>query len=388
MKLSPGLRLGKSCLISGIALILIALSASSVRADANDGVYQGSVSSSDCGSGALLVSMTDGNLTGSVTISGTTYSLMGSVAYGSHLDFYTASNVYFFVGTIGSGTISGNYMTHNGAVCNGVSFSLSRLVSPNDSANIISQRSFDAVQELAARKEVTTRIVDEVFLAPEPKPSAGDLEVTPSATAAAGYQYFSIPASYAFSPRLKLGAALALAYADSSFFLGNLTGRATHYYGELDEQLVMTSVAIDLPTGDQKIGAGGFNVQASQTRVLDRDAIRFMFAYSYRYTSEVDRLNTGNTVNLAGGLDYPLGDLTFLDCDRAYGIVTGQHMSESTYDDAGLNDDKILLDLTAGLIWHQFNLRAGISVPILTLSDQIDNGDRLIAVDVGFRWGL
>jgi hypothetical protein len=381
----------KKLLLTVWILAFTVLAAPSVLADANDGIYSGSISSADCGSGTLLINMADGLLTGSASIAGTTYALTGGPAHGTQLDFYTTDQSYFFVGTIGNGSIAGTYMTKSGSACSGVSFSATRVSTPSppvESADIISYKQFDAIQELSARKEVTNRIVDEVFMAPEPRPSAGDKEANPSVTAAADFQFFNLPVSYAYSEALKLGASISLAYADKALYIGNLSGRATYYYGDLWEQLVLTTVAVDLPTGDRKIGAGGLNVQASQTRVMDRDSARVMFAYSYRYTSEVNSLDTGNTANFAAGLDHPFHIMPFLGCDRAYAIATAQQVDETTFKGNGLDDGKILVDLTGGLIWQKWNLRAGISLPVLTFSNQIHNGDRLISVDVGYRWGL
>lgn len=357
-------------------------------ANPNDGFYNGSMISTDCGTGSISLTITNGQVAGSLTSSGTSYTLTGGNDSGTSIDFYAPANAYFFAGTISNGLITGSYMTKSGTVCTGVSYSLSRVSSDAGDSEIVDLKTFNAVQELNSRKEVTDKIVTEVFVNPQPKLTPGNKEVSPGMTMAADYKYVNIPLSYSFSESLKITGELPVIYHNEDFYLGNLSGIATHYSGDLNDQLVLTTLQMDLPTGDEEIGGGGINVQAGQSRVFDIENARVFVSYLYRYTSEVDELNTGDTLNLAAGIDFRLGSLSLLQSDNVYGIVTLQNVTESQYDSVGLNDDKKLLDLTLGLIWTKWRLRAGLSVPVMTISDQINNSDRLASMDVGYRWGL
>jgi len=317
-------------------------------AEANDGNYTGTMTSSDCGSGSLRVTLTNKQLVGAMVHSGTTYSLTGKMNNsGTGIDFYTPSNLFFFAGNASNGTISGTYMTNNGTVCNGVSFSLAR---ETETADTVPQDSFNAIQELNARKEVTDKIVNEVFVAPEPRFIPGTMNITPSVTATSAYKYFNIPFSYAYSETIKFTTQLPIIYVDDSYYSGNVSIQGTHYSESVEkDEFFFSTVQFGLPTGSKKVGGGGFQFQASQARVNDLDQNRIFYSYSYRYTSEVDKLDSGDIINLATGLDFPLTNhFYFLQCEKAYSIATGQVIGESEYDGSGLEDDRTLLDLTLG----------------------------------------
>ncbi|MBU2648945.1 hypothetical protein KKI24_29835 [bacterium] len=374
-----------------ILTLFLALVASTAIAEENDGTYTGSMTSSDCGTGTLTVTLLNRNLTGTLVHSGTTYTLTGAMqnSTGTGIDFYETSSIFFFVGNASNGIISGTYITQNGTACNGASFSLNR-TSTTATADIINTQSFNAVQELAARKAVTDKIVNEVFVESQPRLVPGTMDLTPSLTATSRYKYVNIPLSYAYSENLKFAGQIPVVYVDETFYNGDVSVQGTLYTGSLDEgQLVLTTVELGLPTGSKKIGGGGFRVQAGQARVMDLEENRLFYSYSYMYTSEVDKLDTGNILNLAGGIDFPLINFfSFLQSDKGYTIATGQMITEGEYDGTGLNDDRILLDLTLGLIWRKWDLRGGISIPIMTISDRFNNSDRLVSLDVGFRWGV
>jgi hypothetical protein len=390
MQIKTGRRHWKNSFLAFISILLIALASQNAFAEENDGTYTGTMNSSDCGSGTLSVTLLNRQLTGTLVHSGTTYNLTGAMANsGTGIDFQETSTVFFFAGNVSHSTISGTHITHNFVTCNGASFSLTKTPT-TVTADIVNTQTFNSVQELAARKEVTDKIVNEVFVEQKPRLIPGTMDLTPSITATSEYKYFNIPLSYAFNKTLKFAAQIPVIYVDDTFYNGNVSVQGTFYSGSLEEdQLVLTSIELDLPTGNKKIGGGGSRVRASQARVMDLDENRLFYSYAYLYTFEVDKLDTGNVINVAGGIDFPLIDIfSFLQSEKGYTIATGQMITESRYDGTGLNDDRILLDLTLGLIWRKWDLRGGLSIPVLTISDNISNSDRLISLDVGFRWGV
>lgn len=371
-------------LLLGLLFILVS---TVVFADSNDGAYKGNMSSSDCGSGVLSVVLANGNLTGTMVQSGTTYSMTGAVS-GATIDFHAPGNVFFYAGNIGNGMITGNYMAHNGSVCSGVSFSLTRTDASTGSSSL-TNKEISAIQDLNDRKKITNQIVNDVFVNTTPTLEPENMEVTPSVTATSSYKYFNIPLSYAFSERLKFSAELPVIYVDENFYSGNLAVQGTQYSKSSNNQhRVLTTVQLTLPTGDAKIGEGGFEFFASQARVMKMKDSRVFVSYGYRHTTEANDLDTGNTINGALGMDYPLEGYTFYDIDKAYGLITGQSVSESQYDGVGLDDQRLLLDATIGLIWAKYNIRFGLSVPIFTVSESLDNSDRLLSLDIGYQWGI
>ncbi|MFH2132780.1 MAG: hypothetical protein ABIK68_20545, partial [bacterium] len=99
-----------------VLTLFFALVASTAIAEENDGTYTGSMTSSDCGTGTLTVTLLNRNLTGTLVQSGTTYTLTGAMqnSTGTGIDFYETSSIFFFVGNASNGTISGTYITQNG----------------------------------------------------------------------------------------------------------------------------------------------------------------------------------------------------------------------------------------------------------------------------------
>jgi len=182
---------------------------------------------------------------------------------------------------------------------------------------------------------------------------------------------------------------LPIAHVDDEFLFGNIAGTATLYSGDFDSQLVLTFAGMELPTGSKKIGGGGINLQVGQARVKDYDDTRGYISYGYRYTSKVDDLDTGDTLNFVIGMDTPLEkDLPIIGRNYSvYGIAITQNVGSTKYADFDLKDGRTTLDLSGGLIWRAKNIRFGLTLPIITISDEIDNSDRIMSLDIGYRFG-
>jgi len=281
--------------------------------------------------------------------------------------------------------IKGAFSETSGSTCNGNFVLVGGDVSNGDSDetknNVIRWlRKFSPIEELLSRRSTTNQIVDGAFVADKPQYTPGLWELKTNTVFTNEAKVVNVPISYHYGSRFKLTAEMPIVWLEDKFISGNVSGSAVMSSGTFEEQVLLNSVIFDLPVGNEDISTGGGNFQVGQAWIKDTLGSRLLLSYYYRYTGVSGDLDTGDTLNLTMGINSPWSN------NNVYGILSYNAKSENVYNGFKLGDDRVLMDFSLGLLNKPNAFRIGLNMPVLTLTDDYLNSERLISLDIGYSF--
>jgi len=249
-------------------------------------------------------------------------------------------------------------------------------------------KSFNPVQELLRRRAALHEVIEGVSLAEQEGTKSSQKSLGAEVLFTEESKLINLPLSFRTS-NLTLSADLPLIWNENQLKPGNISGSAQLASRNFGEQILINALSFDLPTGDSEIVSKGINLRLGQSWIKSMGASQLFLNYAYQYTGKDKNLDPGDSLNITLGLNQSWNQsIPWMGTShRIYGILSRYEIYESRYDGLGYGDQQTLIDFSIGLLDRPQSMNIGLSIPVYTKADYFSNSERLISLDLGYRFG-